>query len=145
MFIVLLSNIVNASDRTRWVSLSNQKCETQPTLINLHPNEYGQEFHYYPFSVKLDRCFGSCNTLNDLSNKVCIPNKTKDFNLSVFNMITGINKQGSYRIFTIFFPVKSIFFSLIIKLNTILFSLKSFNILHRDNYVLKSATKCNVL
>ena len=38
MFIVLLSNIVNASDRTRWVSLSNQKCETQPTLINLHPN-----------------------------------------------------------------------------------------------------------
>ena len=26
----------------------------QATLINLHPNEYGQEFHYYPFSVKLD-------------------------------------------------------------------------------------------
>ena len=39
----------------------------QPTLINLHPNEYSQEFHYYPFSVKLDRCAGSCNTLNDLS------------------------------------------------------------------------------
>ena len=54
MFIVLLSNIVNASNHRRWVSLSNQKCETQPTLINLHPNEYGLEFHYYPFSVKLD-------------------------------------------------------------------------------------------
>ena len=42
--------------------------------------------------VKLDRCVGSCNTLNDLSNKVCVPNKTEDLNLSVFNMITGINE-----------------------------------------------------
>ena len=42
--------------------LSNQKCMIQPTFINLHPNEYSQEFHYYPFAVKLDRCVGSCNT-----------------------------------------------------------------------------------
>ena len=28
---------------------------TQPTLINLHPNEYSHEFHFYPFAVKLDR------------------------------------------------------------------------------------------
>ena len=64
---------------------------TQSSLINLHPNEYSQEFHYYPFAVNLDRCVGSCNTLNDLSNKVCVPNKTEDLNLSEFNMITGIN------------------------------------------------------
>ena len=75
------------------MSLSNQKCMTQPNLINLHPNEYTQEFHYYPFAVKLDRCVRSCNTLNDLSNKVCVPNKTKDLNLSVFAMITGINES----------------------------------------------------
>ena len=56
----------------RCVSLSNQKCETQPTFINLHPNEWSQEFHYYPFEVKLDRSVGTCNTLNDLSNKVCV-------------------------------------------------------------------------
>ena len=49
----------------------------QPTFINLHPNEYSQEFHYYPVAVKLDRCVGSCNTLNDLSNKVYVRNKTR--------------------------------------------------------------------
>ena len=38
------------------VPLSNEKYMIQPTFINLHPNEYSQEFHYYPFSVKLDRC-----------------------------------------------------------------------------------------
>ena len=45
-------------------SLKNQKFMTHPTLINLHPNEYSQEFQYYPFVVKLDRCVGWCNTLN---------------------------------------------------------------------------------
>ena len=65
MFLVLLASIVNASTHTKYISLSNQKCESQPTFINLHPNEYNQELHYYLFAVKLDKCFGSCNTLND--------------------------------------------------------------------------------
>ena len=65
----------------------------QLTVISLHPNEYSQEFHYYPFEVKLDICVGSCNILNNLSNKVCMPNKTENLNLSVYNMITGINES----------------------------------------------------
>ena len=88
----LVINIVNASNYTRCVSLSNQKCEIQPTLTNLHPNEYSQEFYYYSLPVKLDRCVGGCNTLNDLTTKVCIPNKIEDLNLSVFNMVKGINE-----------------------------------------------------
>ena len=53
IFIGLLSSIVNASNHTKCIFLSNGKCMIQPTLINLHPNEYSQEFHYYPFAVKL--------------------------------------------------------------------------------------------
>ena len=93
IFIGLLTGLVNGSNHTKCVSLSNQKCKIQPTLINLHPNEYSQEFRCYPFVVKLDRCVGSCNTLNDLSNKLCIQNKTEDLNLSVFNTITVINES----------------------------------------------------
>ena len=74
MFIRLLTGLVNGSNHTKCISLSNQKYMTQPTLINLHPNKYSQELHYYPFAVKLDRCVGSCTILNDLSNKVCVPN-----------------------------------------------------------------------
>ena len=90
MFIIVLFSIVNASNHTKCVSLSNQECEIQPTLINLHPKEYSQEFHY-PFAIKLDRCVRSCNALNDLSNKLCIRNITEDLNLSMFSIITGIN------------------------------------------------------
>ena len=32
-----------------------------------------------------------CNTLNDLSNRVCVPNKTEDLNIHVFNMISVFN------------------------------------------------------
>ena len=58
MFIVVISGIVNTSNHAKCVSLRNQKCKIQS--------------HYYPFAVKLDRFVGSCNTLNDLSNKLCI-------------------------------------------------------------------------
>ena len=51
IFIILLSNIVNGSNHTQCISLGNQKCMTQPTLVNLHPNEYTQELHYYPFRL----------------------------------------------------------------------------------------------
>ena len=46
--------------------LGNQKCTTQPTINNLHPNEYTQGLRYYLFVVKLG--VQSCNTLNYLSN-----------------------------------------------------------------------------
>ena len=59
MFIVLLSKIVNGNNHTKCVSLSNQKSKIQHTLINLHPDECSQEFHCYPFAVKLDRCIAS--------------------------------------------------------------------------------------
>ena len=69
MFIVLLTDIVNASNHTKCVSSSNLKCKIQPALINLDPKGCSQELHYYPFVVKLDRCVVSYNTVNDLSNK----------------------------------------------------------------------------
>ena len=93
IFIGLLTGLVNGSNHTKCISLSSQKCMIQSTLINLHPNEYSQEFHYYPFLVKLDRWVGSCNTLNNLFSKVCIPDKIEDLNLSASNLITGINES----------------------------------------------------
>ena len=65
---------------------------TQPCLMNLHLDEYSQNFHYDAFAVKLGRYVGICNTLSDLSNKVCAASKTKDLNLSVLNMTMGINE-----------------------------------------------------
>ena len=43
--------------------------------------------------IKLYRCAGSGNTLRNLSYKPCVPtDKTEDLNLSVLNMIAGLNE-----------------------------------------------------
>ena len=55
MFIVLLTNMVNSCNHTKFVSLSNQKWECQSNLINLHCNEYSHELYHYPFAFNLDR------------------------------------------------------------------------------------------
>ena len=93
IFIGLFTGLVNGSNHAKCVSLSSQKCSIQPTLIDSHSNEYNQEFHNYPVAVKLDRCVGSCNALNDLPNKVRFPNKSEHLNIRVFNMITGKNES----------------------------------------------------
>ena len=38
---------------------------------------------------KLDNCVGNYTTLNEFSNKVCVPDKIEDLNMHVFNMIAG--------------------------------------------------------
>ena len=69
---------------------------TQTSLTYLHPNRYSEELHYYQFTVKLDRSVGNYNTFNDWSNKVFVPSRTEDLNLSVlFNIITGMNELKS--------------------------------------------------
>ena len=40
---MLLTSIESGSNHTKCVPLSNYKCMTQPTVINLHSNEYSQE------------------------------------------------------------------------------------------------------
>ena len=92
-FVISLTGLVNESNHTKCILLSNQKCKIQPTLINLHHNKYNHEFQYYPFGVKLDRCVGSRNALNDFSNKACVPNKTEDLKIHVFSVITGKSKS----------------------------------------------------
>ena len=85
--------IINTPGHTKCISLNNQQCMTQSTLINFHPNKYIEVLCYYPFVVNLDRCMTSCNAYNDLSNRLCVSNKTGDSDLNVFNTITGIRES----------------------------------------------------
>ena len=44
IFIGLLTGLVNGYKQTKCIPLINHKCQIQPTLVNLHPNENSQEF-----------------------------------------------------------------------------------------------------
>ena len=90
LFVQFLTSIANESNHTKCVSLNIQQCMAQTTLlIYIQMNTVK---NYVNINLQLIyRCAGSCDILSDLSNKVCVPNKTEDLNLSVFIMITGIN------------------------------------------------------
>ena len=59
----------------------------RPTLIDLNP----VELNYLSFMISLDKRNGSCNAVDDLSTKICVPSETKDMNDKKFNMITRTN------------------------------------------------------
>ena len=54
--------------------LRNHQCTTQPTCVNLHPNDHTQGLRHYLFTVNLDRCVGSCNILKNLIKYVRVLN-----------------------------------------------------------------------
>ena len=64
----------------------------RPTLINLNLDEHDQGSCHSPFMLGLDRCNGSCNTPDHLSTRICVPNKTEDLNLNVFNVAIRISQ-----------------------------------------------------
>ena len=46
------------------VSVVNEKCMTRPKIINTNANEPV----FYPLSIKVNKCSGDCNTINDPIN-----------------------------------------------------------------------------
>ena len=46
---------------TKCVSLNNEPCMSIPFLFNLNP----VELKYYPFMISLEKCSGSCNSVDD--------------------------------------------------------------------------------
>ena len=72
---------------TTCVSLNNIPCIVRPTLVDSNPIK----LNYYLFMISRDKCNISCNVVDDISTKMCVPNKTKDANIKIFNMITRIN------------------------------------------------------
>ena len=53
--------------------------------------------YFRAFLVKLDRCNEICNTIDDLSSRIGVPNKVEDENLNLFNMIIRINESETLR------------------------------------------------
>ena len=51
------------------VSMNNQECKTKTKIININNNEPV----FYPFNIKVNKCSGSCNNINDPYAKLCVP------------------------------------------------------------------------
>ena len=70
------------------MSVVNQKCMSRPKIININANEP----IFYPYSIKVNKCSGSCNNINDPFAKLCVPDITKNINVKIFNIMARINE-----------------------------------------------------
>ena len=55
------------------------------TLVYINPNKT----LFYNFTVSVNKCHGSCNTTDDPYTRVSVPNKVKNMNIKVFNLMLG--------------------------------------------------------
>ena len=72
------------------VSVVNQKCMPRPKILDV--NEGVGEALFYLYNVKLNKCSGSCNTLDNSTEKLCVPNVIKGLNMKVYNFLTILNE-----------------------------------------------------
>ena len=70
------------------VSMNNQECKIRSEIINSTNNEPLS----YPFSIKVNKCSGTCNNVNDPYAKLCVPVVVKNINLKVFNLMSWSNQ-----------------------------------------------------
>ena len=49
---------------------------------------------FYPFSIKINKCSGSCNNINNPYAKICVPDVIKDLNVRVFNLMSKTNETN---------------------------------------------------
>ena len=51
------------------VSMINQQCKAGLEVININSNDP----LFYPYSININKGSGSCNNINDLYAKLCVP------------------------------------------------------------------------
>ena len=69
------------------ISVNNQECKIRPE-ININSNEPS----YYLYSIKVNKCSGSCNNINNPYGKLYVPDVIKKINIKLFNLISRSNE-----------------------------------------------------
>ena len=61
-------NVLNVNP-LKCALMNNQECKIRPQIINVNSNEPS----FYPYNVEINKCSGSCNNINNLYAKWCVP------------------------------------------------------------------------
>ena len=73
LFSIIKTNVLEC------VSVVNQKCMPRPKILDV--NEGIGEALFYPYNLLVNKCSGSCDTLDDPMSKICVPKIIKNANM----------------------------------------------------------------
>ena len=72
------------------VSVVNQKCMPRPKVLDVNEG-FGEDL-FYPYNVLVNKCSGSCDTIDDPMAKLCVPYIIKRVNMKVYNFLMRLNE-----------------------------------------------------
>ena len=85
----LFSFNVLSANSLECVSMNNQECKARPKIIDVNNDEPV----VFPFSVKVNKCGGDFNNINDPYAKLSVLDiNVKNRNIKVFNLMQRINE-----------------------------------------------------
>ena len=88
-FFLGLAVISNITGALECISMNNQACKMTPEIVNINSNNP----IFYPFSVKINRCSGNCDNINNPYARICVPDIVK--NVKVFNLMSRTTENRS--------------------------------------------------
>ena len=72
------------------VSVIHRECMPRPKILDV--NEGVGEALFYPYNVLVNKCSGSCDTLDNPMAKLCVPNIINRINMKVYNFLMRLNE-----------------------------------------------------
>ena len=72
------------------LSVINRKCMSRPKILDV--NEGIGEALFYPYNVLVNKCSGTCNTLDNPMSKICVPKVNKNVNIKVYYFLMRLNE-----------------------------------------------------
>ena len=70
------------------ISMKNKECKVRPEIANINSNDP----IFYPFSIKVNKCNGNCNSIIDPYAKTCVPDTVKNLNVWLFDLMSLTNE-----------------------------------------------------
>ena len=70
------------------ISLGNQECKGRPQILYVDSVEHV----FFPFNIKISKCSGSCNNINNPYANLCVPDVVKNLNVRAFNLMSRTNE-----------------------------------------------------
>ena len=86
--VIMLSSISSSINSLKCILMNNKKYKVRPETVNVN----SKEPIFYPYSIRISKCSGSCNKIKDPYAKVCVPDAIKNLNVKVFNLVLRINE-----------------------------------------------------
>ena len=70
------------------ILMNNQECKIRLQIVNVN----GDDPVLFPFSIKISKCSGSCNNINNPYAKLSVPDVVKNVNAKVFILMSETNE-----------------------------------------------------